>query len=115
MLVEQHGLDNKNRVTLNNFNISAGTLRDVKEGLITEIERETSRLKKELTDKELGARGIDHRVAQAEVLNDRLTRYETMLGESLASCQNAINDTLDVLAASVAELEDEEVFEEAFA
>lgn len=69
------------------------SMRSIRHSLMDEMTRTLAEINGEISDNTLGERALDERVRRAMALKDKLTEYETLLGESLAEAKATIDAT----------------------
>lgn len=71
----------------------AKALRAVRDGIITEINRELRDILDEVAAGGLGVKGLESRAQRAKALRQTLQQYETILGETLTELRERLDET----------------------
>lgn len=106
--------DSTNRVTAVDFTLDQATMRDIADGLVHEMEYESSRLVKDITENDRGDQALLNRAVRAAALRERVREYEQLLQRPLDACHKALDVAVQAFAAPTAIKESKEVFDSVF-
>ena len=116
MVVEAAALEpTSNDLSVIPLEMNEMTLRDIKRSITREIETAAERLRKDITDNELGDEGLLNRAVLARELRDRIRQYENILDEALVVCHQNLDTAVQAFSVASAVQEDDEVYEGVFA
>jgi hypothetical protein len=91
------------------------TLRDIKRSITREVESASERLRKDITENELGDQALLNRAVRASQLRDRIRQYESILGEALSVCHQHLDIAVQAFSVASAVQDDDEVYDGVFA
>lgn len=109
-VVERASCDeSRNAVTVQSIEMGYGTLRDVRESIIAEVTASASQIEAELAEGFKDEAAAARRLISAAALREKTQYYESILGETLAVCHEAVKTAMMAygLQASVVETPDE--------
>lgn len=95
--------------------MNAMTLRDIKRSICREIESSAERLRKDITDNDLGDQALLNRAVRASGLRDRIRQYEGILGETLDVCHQNLDVAVQAFSVASAVQDDADVYDGVFA
>ena len=87
----------------------ADAIEAVRDAVVREVTEETKRVREELTEGDLGQRGIETRRQNASNLLAKVEKYEAILGVTLGTLRTAISVTEEAASAALALQEDNEI------
>lgn len=91
------------------------TLRDIKRSISREIESASERLRKDITENDLGDEALLNRAVRASELRDRIRQYEAIVSEVLEVCHQHLETAVQAFSVASAVQEDDEVYDGVFA
>jgi hypothetical protein len=94
--------------------MNAMTLRDIKRSITREIESASERLRKDITENQLGDEALLNRAVRARELRERIRQYESILGQALDVCHQHVDIAVQAFSVASAVQEDDEVYEGVF-
>ena len=91
------------------------TLRDIKRRICREVESEAERLRKDITENNLGNDALLNRAVRASQLRERIRQYEAILGQALDVCHQNLDIAVQAFSVASAVQDDAEVYAGVFA
>jgi exo-beta-1,3-glucanase (GH17 family) len=90
------------------------TLRDIKRSITHEIQAAAERLRKDITENDLGDEALLNRAVRASQLRNRIRDYEAIVGEVLDVCHQHLDTAVQAFSVASAVQEDDEVYDGVF-
>lgn len=90
--------------------IDEGTIRAVKDAIVSEVNAAAAAMRSSIATNELGKRALERRETQAHGLHARVAKYEEILGEALTALHETVYAAEVEIRASRAQLEADTTF-----
>lgn len=95
-----------NNLTVVPMEVNHMTLRDIRTSIVREVTSECERLQKEITENNFGDAALNNRIMRSQDTMERMEQYESLLGETLGACRDAIKQALTALSVARSEKDD---------
>lgn len=106
--------DTQNCVSAVTLELNDSTMRDIHHNLTREVKAEMDAINAELAANDCGEQALSNRVERCVTAMNRMKQYESLLGQTLTDCRDALRVSFAALAAAQA-AKDADIFDVATA